>query len=125
MFRHPAASAHWKTFESGGADVPINAAGIAGREATVGGVPVEDGLAMDVVKEGGQWVGREFVIAQPCLESLVEHGMEHRSQVRVLHPENLGKVVHLDVLLCPPVKFCGRIIVLVPGDASRCPSNRA
>jgi len=53
VFRHPAASAHWKTFESGGADVPINAAGIAGREATVGGVPVEDGLAMDVVKEGG------------------------------------------------------------------------
>ena len=40
VFRHPAALAHWKTFESGGADVPINARGAAAdREAVVGGVP--------------------------------------------------------------------------------------
>ena len=49
-FQHPAAAAHWKTFQSGSADVPI----IAGREVIVErSIPVKDGLSMDMVKEGG------------------------------------------------------------------------
>ena len=52
VFRHPAASAHWKAFESSGADVPINASSIAGREAMMRGMPVQDGLTVDVVEEG-------------------------------------------------------------------------
>ena len=45
--------------------------------------------------------------------------------MRVLHPENFGKVVELDILFCPPIKCGGRIVVLVTGDVSRRPSDRA
>ena len=63
VFCHPASSAHWKTFEGSGADVPINASSAASRGAIMGGTPIEDGLAMDVVEEGGRLVRREFAIA--------------------------------------------------------------
>ena len=50
VFRHPAAAAHWKAFERSGADVPIDASGIAGKEAMVRGMSVQDGISMDVVE---------------------------------------------------------------------------
>ena len=65
MFRHPAAAAECKTLDRGSADVPIDVSGIAGREAMVRGMPVQNGPSMDVVKEGGQLVRREFSVAEP------------------------------------------------------------
>ena len=73
------AAAKWKTLERGGADVPIDASGIAGREAMERGMPVQDALSMDVVKEGGRLVRREFSVAKPDLKTLVGNGVEHGS----------------------------------------------
>ena len=43
----------------------------------------------------------------------------------MLHPDNLGEVVHLDVLFRPLVKFGIPIVILVTGNLSRRPSDRA
>ena len=125
VLRHPSASAHWKAFESSGADVPVDASGIAGREAMMRGVPVQDGLAVDVVKEGRRMVRREFAVAEPYLKALVCNGIDDGSRMRVLHPEDLGEVIHFDVLCCPPVEFDTWIVVLVTRHVSRLPSQRA
>ena len=79
VFRHPAASAHWKMLERGGADIPIDASGLTGRKAMVRGMPVQDGLSMDVVREGGRSVRREFAVAKPDLKTLVGDEVKHTS----------------------------------------------
>ena len=43
--------------------------------------------------------------------------------MQILHPENLGEVIHFDIPLGPPVKFCCRIVVLVARDVSCSPRN--
>ena len=63
VLRHSAAAAQWKIFESSSADVTIDAPSVAGREAIMGGMQVQDDLSMDVVKEGGRLVGSDFVVA--------------------------------------------------------------
>ena len=88
-------------------------------------MPVQDGLSMDVAEEDGQVMRREFTVAKPDLKTLIGIRVENGSRMRVLHPENLGEVVHLDVLFCPPVKFDIRIGILVTSHVSRRPSDRA
>ena len=63
VLRHSAAAAQWKIFESSSADVTIDAPSVAGREAIMGGMQVQDDLSMDVVKEGGRLVGSDCVVA--------------------------------------------------------------
>ena len=38
----------------------------------------------------------------------------------MLHPEDLGEVVHFDAPSSPPVELCGRIIVLMSEDVTTC-----
>ena len=45
--------------------------------------------------------------------------------MRVLHPEDLGEVVHLDILFHPPVECGVLVVVLMTRHVSRRPSNRA
>ena len=80
VFRHPAASAHWKTFERSGADVPINASSVVSREAIVRGIPVQDCRSMNVVEEGGRVMRREFTVAEPDLKTLVGNRVENGSR---------------------------------------------
>ena len=42
-------------------------------------MPVQDGIAMDAVEEGGQLVGRELVVAKPDLKAFVGNRVEHGS----------------------------------------------
>ena len=44
--------------------------------------------------------------------------------MRVLHPEDLGEVIHFDVLCCPPFEFDTWIIVLTTRHVSRRLSHR-
>jgi hypothetical protein len=43
----------------------------------------------------------------------------------MLHPENLGEIVHLYILFGPPVEFGGRVFVLVTSDVSGGPFDGA
>ena len=63
---------------------------MAGREAMVRGMPVQDGLSMDVVEEGRQMMRREFAVAKPDLKALVGDRVEDGSGMGMLHPEDLG-----------------------------------
>ena len=58
VFRHPATSAEWKTFESSSADVPVNASRVSGKEAMVQGMSVQHDCSMNVIKEGGRVMRR-------------------------------------------------------------------
>ena len=79
VFRQPAAAAKWKTLERRAVDIPIDASGIVDREAMVRGMPVQDGLSMDVVEEGRQMMRREFAVAKPDLKALVGDEVKHTS----------------------------------------------
>ena len=124
VFRHPAAVER-KTLERSGADVPVDALGIEGREAMVRGMPIQDGLSMNVIEEGGRVARREFAVAEPDLKTLVGNRVENGSRMRMLHPEDLDEVVHLGILFRPPVECDTWIVVLVTRHVSRRPSNRA
>ena len=89
----------------------------------VRGMPVQDGRSMDMVKEGGQVVRRELAVAEPDLETLIGNRVENRSLMRMLHPEDLGEDIHLDVLFRPPVEFGAWIVILVTRHVLHRPSN--
>ena len=80
---------------------------------------------MNVVEEGGRVVRREFTVAEQGLKTLAGNRVENGSGMRLLHPEDLGEVVYLDVLCRPPVEFNTWIVVLVTRHVSLCPSNWA
>ena len=63
------------------ADVPIDALGREGREAMAGGMPVQDGLSMDMVEEGGRSVRKEFAAAKLELKTFVRNRVEDGSQM--------------------------------------------
>ena len=90
MLGDPAAATHGKTLEGSFADIPVDEASVASGETLVGFVPLEDGLAVDVVEEDGRWMRGQFAVAQPNLETLARDGIEDRSGVGMSHPEDLG-----------------------------------
>ncbi len=85
----------------------------------VGGVPVENSLAVNVIEEDGRRVGRQLASAEPNLEAFVAQRTEDWFGMRVLHPEDFGEVIHLNILEGPPVQGLRRVVVLMPSDMAR------
>ena len=57
---------------------------------------------------------REFTVTEPDLEALGGNRVEDGHGMRVLHPEDLCQVIHLNVRCRPPVKF-GTVLSLKRG----------
>ena len=105
--------AEWKPFERGGADILIDASGIAGREAIVQACQFRIVFPWMWLEKVDDW-WEESIGCQARLENpRWKWG-----------PENLDKVVHLDILFCPPVKFGVWIIALVTGNVLRRPGGQ-
>jgi hypothetical protein len=80
---------------------------------------------MDVVEEGRGRTRGELSVAEPDLETLMRYGIMNRGGMRVLHPKDLRKIIHLDIFLRPEIKRGSGIVILMTVDMASCPCQGA
>jgi hypothetical protein len=91
----------------------------------MGDVPVKDRLFVDVIKVSGGGMRGKLAVAEPDLKAFVRDGVEHGGRVKVAHPKDLGKIIHLNILLSPEVQLGSSIVVLMALNMSSSPCNGA